>query len=424
LASTSTAKNIQQISVSEIAPGPWQPRRYFDAVLLQELAQSITTHGLLTPLRVVPDSHGYLILAGERRWRAAQLAGITELPCLVMDAGADPHELHELAILDNLHRSNLRPGEESRAVKELALLGLVQAQIARRLGKSQTWVSQRLAIARLPDSALHALDSGTITREEAIGLCKLISHPELLQACLDPDGEQLKLRLGGHVPDSIGERLQAAIRFLEIERQRAVWSERMRSEGHLVLDDSPGANDTRYVRLPSGTAAARAHQESRLKCDAWAWERGQPMRFCTDPRALQEAIARTSELDPAEQARRDDSRRVQERELARDRAISTWLATSDRLDSKSLGVLARQRITSLTLSDDRLLARLGGWLGCSGERASRAAFAAAELRDAREPRLIQLWFLLELALSVSNSIVPPWSLSWLQEIGFEDPAPK
>jgi ParB family chromosome partitioning protein len=168
-----TSDLIRMIAVSDLRPGPWQPRTLFDQPSLEELAASMKTQGVLTPLRVVPisgDAHGYFIVAGERRWRAAGIAGITDLPCMVMDQRADEGALRQMALLDNLHRSNLRPGEEARGVAELDRLGMSNRLIADRLGKSQVWVSHRLAIARLPESALRQLDQGRITIEEARGL--------------------------------------------------------------------------------------------------------------------------------------------------------------------------------------------------------------------------------------------------------------
>src|SRR5438067_5354271 len=174
---------VVRIPRGQLRPGPWQPRRIFEQQSLAELAASLSARGVLSPLRVIasPDGHGYLIVAGERRWRASELAGITHLPCLVVRSNSKDGTLQELAILDNLHRANLRPGEEARAIAKLEQFGFSQADIAVRLGKSQGWVSQRLSMARLPEAALEQLDDGLITREEALALAKLADHPDLIQ---------------------------------------------------------------------------------------------------------------------------------------------------------------------------------------------------------------------------------------------------
>ena len=174
---------IVKIPRTAIKPGPWQPRKRFDADVLAELADSLRSRGFLAPIKVVSARDGgFLIVAGERRWRASAIAGIAELPCVVIDSAADDAALREIAILDNLHRLNLRPGEEARAVALLVGKGAAPRDVAKGLGKSETWVTQRLAIASLPEAALTRLDNGEITIEEARALSKLSGYPELLDA--------------------------------------------------------------------------------------------------------------------------------------------------------------------------------------------------------------------------------------------------
>jgi ParB/RepB/Spo0J family partition protein len=414
---------VQQIPVAELRPGPWQPRRVFDAESLQELAESIAAQGVLTPLRVVPawNGDGYLIVAGERRWRAARMASISSVPCLVLDGGTGEEELRELAILDNLHRANLRPGEEARAVAQLERVGLTPRQMAQRLGKSAAWVSQRLAIALLPDVVLEQLDNGAITREEALALTRLLGHPDLVEACLEPSGAQLRARLGGHVPDGLGERVQAARRVLELERQRDAWIARMRADGHRVLDEPPREGDRRYVRLLPGSETSRAHQDARLACTVWAWEHGRAMRYCDNPALLREVMGTVRGMHTPEQALAEEERRLREREEARDAIIRAWLATSRSIELWELALLARERIRTLTFDNDRLLVQLGDWLGAEGDRIRRIEAARNELATASERRLLQLWFLLELANALSSTVVPWWLAPWLERLGFVDP---
>lgn len=418
-------KNLQIVRIprGDLRPGPWQPRRLFDEDRLAELAESLKTEGVLTPLRVTPapESAGYLIVAGERRWRAAGLAGISELPCIILEEQVGEERLRELAILDNLHRADLRPGEEARAVAKLECLGLTQRDIAERLGKSPGWVSQRLTIAKLPDLAIEQLDNGAITREEAKALTKLADYPELVLACLEPDGKRLKERLGGHVPSGVGERLQAVRRALEIERQRNTWAVKMRAGGHRVLDEPLGEGTKRYVRLPQGSEISRVHQQAGLSCEVWTWEHGQPVRYCDNRTALQHVLTEVHTVDPMERLRQEEHRQMIEREGARDAIIRAWLATSPCVQTTELAILARERIRTMTWSDDRLLARLGGWLGIMGDRAERVAAAQQELACASERRLIQLWFLMEIGQAISYSPIPAWLLPWLQGLGYVDP---
>lgn len=414
---------VVAIPRAQLAPGPWQPRRIFDRESLNELATSIRARGILSPLRVIPDQNRdrYLIVAGERRWRAARIAGLLELPCIVMNANAEAGDLHELAILDNLHRSNLKPGEEARAIADLQRLGLRLRDISRRLGKSQTWVTQRLAMARLPELALGQLDDGSITREEALGLARFADDPELVEACLEADGRRLVKRLGGHVPETVGERVQAIRRVLEMTQQRDAWMAKMRAEGHRVLDEPPSENDRRFSRLLSGSELSRAHQEARLSCEVWAWDRGQPTRYCNNAKAISTAMKQVAKLDAIEQKRIADQQSLLAREAARDATLRSWLATERGLDRRDLVLLARERIETLSAIDDRLLAMLGIWLGASGDRSEAIDIARKALVSASETRLIQLWFLLEAAHTMAAAVVPSWLVPCLGRLGFVDP---
>lgn len=418
--------SIRRIPIGDLSPGPWQPRRVFDHEALTELAASIEAQGVLTPLRVVAasDEKGFLIVAGERRWRAAVIVGMADVPCLVLNRVTSDEGLHELAILDNLHRANLRPGEEVRAIRQLQQIGLSQRDISSRLGKSLTWVAQRIAISRLPDSALDRLDRGEITREEAVALSRLLDHPDLVDACLDPDGRNLRARLGGHVPELLGERVQAVRRALEIERQRSEWAVKMRRDGHRVMDTPPKEGDRRFIPLLHGTDAARTHQEGRLSCVVWAWDRGRPIRYCDDPARLRAAAANIHSADPLDRVRADEERRAREREEARDAVIRTWLATSRAVEPSDLTHLARERIRSLAADNDRLLGRLGEWLGEQGDMGVRVAAAKAELTTAGERRLVQLWFTLEIGQMLTAGATPEWLCPWLVKLGFiESEAP-
>lgn len=301
---------------------------------------------------------------------------------------------------------------------QLHRLGLTYRQLGERIGKSPVWVSQRIAISKLPECAIDLLNQGGMTREEALALTKLAETPVILEECLEPGGRALRMRLGGQVPESIGERVQAVLRVNEQERHRAEWANRLRAEGHRVLDQAPRDDDHRYVRLPPESEVARIHHESRLKCDAWASVHGRSIRYCTDPSALRAAMTGKRPTDALEAARLEEQRRALEREAARDTILGAWLATSRGLEGKELLRLARERIRTLTTIDDRVLVRLGGWLGCTGDKHERIQVAEEELVRAGERRYLQIWFLLEVAHSATHSIVPNWALPWLVSLGF------
>lgn len=135
------------VAVAAVRPNPQQPRQHFDAAALGELAASIKARGLLQPIVVKREGNGYLLMAGERRWRAAQLAGLETIPALVRDD--DPLEV---AMIENLQREDLTPLEEAEGLGQLIdQFGYTHDAVADLLGKSRPYVSNTLAMRRLPD---------------------------------------------------------------------------------------------------------------------------------------------------------------------------------------------------------------------------------------------------------------------------------
>lgn len=161
---------IETLPLREIEPDPGQPRKTFDDETLAELSASIAEHGLLQPIAVRPRaSGGYLIVAGERRWRASRMAGLTEVPVIVKDVTDE--QAMELALVENLQREDLDPVEEAAGIRELMdHCGLTQEQAARKLGKSRSALANILRLLTLPDSVLELLKSGFIT----IGHAKVV----------------------------------------------------------------------------------------------------------------------------------------------------------------------------------------------------------------------------------------------------------
>lgn len=154
----------------EIEPDPGQPRKTFDDETLAELSASIAEHGLLQPIAVRPKpSGGYLIVAGERRWRASRMAGLTEVPVIVKDVTDE--QAMELALVENLQREDLDPVEEAAGIRELMTrCDLTQEQAARKLGKSRSALANSLRLLSLPETVLELLKSGFIT----IGHAKVV----------------------------------------------------------------------------------------------------------------------------------------------------------------------------------------------------------------------------------------------------------
>ena len=161
---------IETLPLRETEPDPGQPRKTFDDETLAELSASIAEHGLLQPIAVRPKpSGGYLIVAGERRWRASRMAGLTEVPVIVKDVTDE--QAMELALVENLQREDLDPVEEAAGIRELMTrCDLTQEQAARKLGKSRSALANSLRLLSLPETVLELLKSGFIT----IGHAKVV----------------------------------------------------------------------------------------------------------------------------------------------------------------------------------------------------------------------------------------------------------
>jgi ParB family chromosome partitioning protein len=157
-----------ELRTDEITPNPLQPRRQFAARGLAELAESIRQNGMLQPIIVTRAAEGgYHLVAGERRWRAAKLAGLERVPVVLRDANTHADQL-ALALIENLQREDLTPIEEARAYHHLrAELGLSQEEIAKRVGKERSTVANALRLLQLPLKVQEAVDAGSISAGHA-----------------------------------------------------------------------------------------------------------------------------------------------------------------------------------------------------------------------------------------------------------------
>ncbi len=164
-AGTVSSGGVQTLDISRIVQAAYQPRQVFDPGSLAELAQSIREQGVLQPLLVRPRGESFEIVAGERRWRASQLAGLSELPVIIRDLG--DREALEIAIVENLQREDLGPLEEARAYQALLDHGLNQERVAQAVGKGRSTVSNALRLLTLGEGALRALDGGQISAGHA-----------------------------------------------------------------------------------------------------------------------------------------------------------------------------------------------------------------------------------------------------------------
>lgn len=159
-------ENILEIELRSIVPNPKQPRRDFDSVKLGELAASIREHGVVQPIVVRPKSGKYEIVAGERRWRASQLAGLTKIPALIRDFSEA--EVMEIALIENIQREDLNPLEEAEAYRLLIEeFHLTQEELAKRLGKSRPQITNTLRLLQLKPGARAEVQTGRLSMGHA-----------------------------------------------------------------------------------------------------------------------------------------------------------------------------------------------------------------------------------------------------------------
>lgn len=159
--------DLRTIKLSQISPDPDQPRRHFDETALEALALSIGEHGILQPIVVVPHGDGYMIVAGERRWRAAGIAGLEKIPALVRTL-TDQHKL-ELSLIENLQRHDLNPLETATAYMKLRdQFNMTLDMIAQRMGvRSVSTVSNKMRLLKLPASVKKAVAAGEMSEGQA-----------------------------------------------------------------------------------------------------------------------------------------------------------------------------------------------------------------------------------------------------------------
>ena len=158
---------VSTLPMTLIEPNADQPRRQFDPELLRELTESIAMHGVISPITVRRMDNGYYqIIAGERRWRAARSAGLTEIPAMVIEA--DDSEVMQMALIENLQRADLSPIEEAEGYDSLMREhGLTQEQVAERVGKSRPAVANALRLLQLPEEAREMVASGALSAGHA-----------------------------------------------------------------------------------------------------------------------------------------------------------------------------------------------------------------------------------------------------------------
>ena len=163
---------VTVVRLAEVEPNPTQPRKVFENEPLEALAESIAQHGIIQPIVVRPKDGMYMIVTGERRWRAARMAGLSEVPVIIIEA--DDRKAAELALVENLQRKDLNPVEEARAYADLIEeYSYTQEEIAKKVGRSRSSITNSLRLLDLPDAVLEKLAYGEILEGHAKVLLSL-----------------------------------------------------------------------------------------------------------------------------------------------------------------------------------------------------------------------------------------------------------
>ncbi|GIK74763.1 MAG: chromosome partitioning protein ParB [Chloroflexota bacterium] len=190
------AGGVRMVAIDHLLPNPHQPRAHFDPTALEELAASIRTHGIIQPLVVTAaadkPAHFWLV-AGERRWRAAHIAGLREVPVIVREA--TPQQLMEWALVENVQRADLNPLEEATAFQALMTeFGLTQAEVAERVGKSRPAIANSVRLLSLPVEAQQAVIDGQISAGHARALLGLPDQAAIRRALPEVIKRDLSVR--------------------------------------------------------------------------------------------------------------------------------------------------------------------------------------------------------------------------------------
>lgn len=186
-------QGVVELEIGQIKPNPDQPRKEFDEVRLEELALSIKEHGIVQPVIVRKVGDWYELVAGERRWRAAQLAGLTKVPALVREF--TEAERMEIALIENLQREDLNPLEEAEAYRALMeAFGLTQEALAKRLGRSRSQVANTLRLLQLPDRVQEEIRAGRLSMGHAKVLGGVEDPAELVALAEKVVSEGLSVR--------------------------------------------------------------------------------------------------------------------------------------------------------------------------------------------------------------------------------------
>ncbi len=186
-------ETTSNILIEDVVPNPHQPRKTFDIEQLQELSDSISEHGVITPIIVVLEDGKYVLIAGERRLRASKMAGLEVIPAIIRDYTNS--QMMEIALLENLQREDLTPIEVAFSYKNLIdELSLTQEELAKRVGKSRSSVTNMLGLTELPNTVQDMVNKGIVSMGHARVLSKLKDEAKVMELAKRIQNEKLTVR--------------------------------------------------------------------------------------------------------------------------------------------------------------------------------------------------------------------------------------
>ena len=190
---TTSKSDIIEISIKDIRSNPHQPREYFDEEALRELAESIKAHGIIEPIIVKKSIKGYDLVAGERRTKAASIAGLETIPAIIRDF--TDQQMMEIALIENIQREDLSPIEEAQAYKNyIDATGLTQEEVANKFGKSRSYITNLLGLLSLPKYVQKEVINGTISMSHARVLSKIDDVDMILNLAQKVIDEEISVR--------------------------------------------------------------------------------------------------------------------------------------------------------------------------------------------------------------------------------------
>ncbi len=215
-----SGEEVVELNIAQLRPNPYQPRQIFDQEALQELADSIKVNGVFQPIIVKKSIKGYELIAGERRLRASKLAGKTTIPAIIRQLSDD--KMAEIALLENLQRENLNALEEARAYKKLIeQLNITQDELAKKVSKSRSHITNIIGILRLPDEVQKMIATNQLTMGHARVLSKLSDDEEIIRMAHNIVENKLPVRdaekAADCVPRKRGQRRERTSEFKYVE---------------------------------------------------------------------------------------------------------------------------------------------------------------------------------------------------------------